>query len=81
MFRYLKGRLRQLGITHPDLGKELGMSAGAISHRMTCRTDWTISEMYKVLDICRATPEELHIYFPRDGRYVEPVQNGCKAVN
>lgn len=64
MYRYLSGRLRQLGLKQSDLGYALGLGATAVSHRMTGRTPWGIDEMYKVLELCQASPEELHIYFP-----------------
>ena len=48
MYRYLSGRLRQLGIRQTDLAKAMGLS--------------------EALDICRAQPEELHIYVPRGGK-------------
>ena len=64
MYDYLAGRLRQLRITQDELGYELGLCNTAVSHRMTGRTAWNIEEMYIVLDVCQAQPEELHIYFP-----------------
>lgn len=68
MYRYLAGRLHQLGIRQLDLARVLGMSPASVSHRFCGRVPWSIEEMYQLLDICRAQPEELHIYFP------EPVQ-------
>ena len=65
MFDYLAGRLRQLRITQDELGYELNLCSTAVSHRMTGRTEWSLDEMYKVLDLCRAEPAEMHIYFPR----------------
>lgn len=67
MYRYLAGRLRQLGIRQSDLGEMIGLGAPAISHRMTGRTPWSSDEMYRVLEICRDTPDQLHIYFPKGG--------------
>ena len=67
-YLYLSGRLRQLGMDRGDLAHALDMSPQAISHRFTGRTAWNVDEMYRTLDICRAQPEELHLYFPRDGR-------------
>ena len=64
MFDYLAGRLRQLRITQDELGYELELCSTAVSHRMTGRTEWSLNEMYKVLELCRAEPTELHIYFP-----------------
>ena len=68
MYRYLSGRLRQLGIRQTDLAKAMGLSEASISHRFRGRTPWSIDEMYHLLDICRAQPEELHIDFPRGGK-------------
>ena len=67
-YSYLSGRLRQLGLGHGDLAYALHLSPQAISHRFTGKTAWSLDEMYRILDICRAQPEELHLYFPRDGR-------------
>ena len=67
-YTYLCGRLKQLGVDRSDLAYALDISPQAISHRFTGRTAWNVDEMYQVLDICRARPEELHIYFPRDGK-------------
>ncbi len=63
-YDYLAGRLRQLGIRQSDLGDILGICHQAVSHRFRDRTPWTLDEMYRVLELCRAAPEELHIYFP-----------------
>lgn len=67
MYRYLSGRLRQLGIRQKDLADHLGLSQASISHRFCGVVPWTIDEMYELLSICQAKPEELHIYFPKGG--------------
>ncbi len=64
MYRYLSGRLRQLGYDHEDLGRALGMSRSAISRRFTGAIPWTVDEVYKTLEFCRATVEEFPTYFP-----------------
>lgn len=66
-YRYLHGRMEQLGIDQRDLAYALHISPGAVSHRMRGITQWGVEEMYCVLDVCRAQPEELHLYFPREG--------------
>lgn len=65
---YLAGRLRQLDLTQSDVAEALGLRQAAVSHRFTGRTPWSITEMYVILDLCHASPEELYLYFPRDGR-------------
>lgn len=69
-YSYLMGRLRQLEMTQEDLARKLGVSQGAVSSRFNGRVPWTDREMYEILDICQAQPEELHLYFPREGRAI-----------
>lgn len=64
MYKYLAGRLKQLGIRKCDLAYMLGLSATSVSNRFTGTTPWSIDEMYKIMDICQAPAEQLHIYFP-----------------
>ena len=64
MYEYLSGRLKQLGIRQMDLTGVLGLKPASISHRFTGRTDWSLHEMYKLMEVCRADMSELHIYFP-----------------
>lgn len=64
MYRYLSGRLRQLGLYQDDLKGPLGLSRSAISRRFNGTTPWSIDEIYALLEICRATPEEFPLYFP-----------------
>ena len=67
MYDHLSGRLKQLGITQGDLAKRWSVSQATISHRFCGKTPWTIDEMYDILEICHAQPEELHIFFPPKG--------------
>ena len=64
MYDYLVGRLRQFGVRQRDLAALWGISQAAVSQRFTGKVAWTIDEMYELLGICRAQPEDLHIYFP-----------------
>ena len=70
MYRYLSTRLNQLGIRQKDLARILDLTPASISHRFTGRVPWTIDEMYRILEICRAVPEDLHIYFPPKGSHL-----------
>lgn len=63
-YDYLAGRLRQLKLKQRDLAKELAMSETSLSHRMTGQVAWRIDEMYSVLHIIGAAPDELPLYFP-----------------
>lgn len=63
-FCHLACRLRELGLNQTDLAYAMGLSHTAISNRMIGKTPWNVIEMYRVLEVCRAQPEELHLYFP-----------------
>ena len=79
MYRYLSGRLQHLGIRQMDLAKVLNICPSSVSHRFCGRVPWTIDEMYQLLDICRASPEELHIYFPDPSRAATTKKRGGVA--
>ena len=63
-YDYLAGRLRQLKLQQRDLAEKLAMSESSLSHRMTGQVAWRIDEMYSVLSIIEASPDELPLYFP-----------------
>lgn len=67
MYDHLAGRLRQLKIRQADLAHHWGISQTSVSQRFTGNVAWSIDEMYDLLRICHARPDEMHIYFPDPG--------------
>lgn len=68
----LRGLLHERDITTEHLAKKLGLrNAASISHRMSGRTPWRMDEMYTILDLCGIPHDQLHIYFPKDGKSVQ----------
>lgn len=63
-YDFLAGRLRQLKMQQRDLACALAMSETSLSHRMTGQVPWRVDEMYSVLRIIKASPDELPLYFP-----------------
>ena len=63
-YDFLAGRLRQLKMQQRDLARALAMSETSLSHRMTGQVPWRVDEMYSVLRIIKASPDELQLYFP-----------------
>lgn len=63
-YRKLSSRLRELGLTQNDLAYALNLSPGPVSQRMQGDVAWNIEEMYRTMELCRISPEEMHIYFP-----------------
>lgn len=68
MYDVLRKRLRQLDIDQTELARMLHANQTYVSRRLTGRVQWRLDEMYFLLDLCEAKPDELHIYFPRGGR-------------
>ena len=66
-YDFLAGRLRQLKMQQRDLARALAMSETSLSHRMTGQVPWRVDEMYSVLRIIEASPDELPRYFPAAG--------------
>lgn len=67
-YSFLSGRLRQLDMNQGDVAERLGICPAAVSDRFRGRTSWTLYEAYEVLDLIGAKPDELPIYFPREGK-------------
>lgn len=55
LYGRLSSRLRELGLSQSDLAYALGLSPTAISLRMSGKIAWDIREMYRALEVCRAT--------------------------
>lgn len=67
-YDFLAGRLRQLKMQQRDLARAIAMSETSLSHRMTGQVPWRVDEMYSVLRIIKASPDELLLYFPAAGQ-------------
>ena len=65
-YPYLNELLSQLDIQRSDLGKHLGRSDGYITSRMQGKGDWTITEMYKIMELIGEPEEYLHLVFPKN---------------
>ena len=81
MFRKLRGILRENDIDQSLIADRLGICPMAISHRMTGRTDWKLSEMYMVLDLIGAGYDQLSVYFPKQGKIEAEMSKKGTASN
>ena len=68
LYGKLSARLRELGLTQNDLAYAIHLSPGPVSQRMQGDVAWDIVEMYRIMELCRINPEEMHIYFPDPAR-------------
>lgn len=73
-YRYLRGKLMQLGMQHGYIAKKLGLAESSFSARMRGNTPFKSDEMWAIMKIIDAPAEELHRYFPANGE--EALANG-----
>jgi len=68
-YAQLRGLFAVNGVTLTDVGKLINVyDKQNVSHRMTNKTPWKISEMYAIMDHFKIPYSDLHIYFPKDGQ-------------
>jgi Predicted transcriptional regulator len=70
LFAKLKGKLHEEGYDQVALANVLGLCPAAVSYRMSAKTEWRLSEMYRTLDLLNASQDQLHEYFPEGGRTI-----------
>jgi transcriptional regulator with XRE-family HTH domain len=66
-FKALRGAMIAKGIDQRYLAELLGRGECYISHRMTGKAEWSMNEMYQIMDILDMPYERLHEMFPKDG--------------
>ena len=70
LFRELRARMMLNGDTQADLSRALLLGKTMISHKLTAKRPWTLEEMYVLLDRYQIPYDQMHIYFPKDGKSV-----------
>ena len=63
-YKALRDLMQIYNFTNESLAEELGCSKGTISHKLNAHNDWTISEMWKIMDLFELPPSKLHELFP-----------------
>ena len=69
LYAKLRGKLKELEIRQEQLAQMIGLdNQASISHRLTGKLPWRINEMYEIMDIIMEPYDQLHLYFPKDGK-------------
>ena len=67
-FNEVRKLMFEYGYTNVTLGKELGISARAVSSRRNGHYPWLLNEMWKFLELTNQPAHRLHEIFPKDGQ-------------
>ncbi len=67
MFLKLRGKMKELDIDQAYLAKKIGLCEVSISLRMNRKREWTLTEIYAVMDLIHEPYERLSEFFPKDG--------------
>lgn len=59
----LRGRIRAIYLTQAPFAKSMGLSEGALSHRLNGHTEWTAEEIKKACELLEIPAEEIPLYF------------------
>ena len=59
----LKGRIIEMFGSQKAFAKELGVTEGTLSMKMSCHTYFMQNEIYRISDILKISPESLSTYF------------------
>ena len=66
-FALLRGKMRERGITEPDMAAALDCSVICVSQRLRALRAWKLDEIWTVMRILHIPDEEMHRYFPLNG--------------
>lgn len=68
LFHLLRCKMQERGYDQVHLARALGMSRMTLSSHINGRWPWTLTEMYSVCDLLEIRYDQLHLYFPKDGK-------------
>jgi hypothetical protein len=70
--KLLRDEMHRQEVTIALLARELNIGTSTASLKMNAHNAWTSDEMWAVMEFLSLPPNQLHMYFPRNGQN-EPV--------
>ena len=68
-FKRLRTVMFEKEVRVQDLAPAIGVRSGVnVSDRLMGRTVWRLDEIYAVMEFLELPLEDMHIYFPKDGK-------------
>ena len=68
MYTELRRALKAAKLDQYEIANWLGISASAVSNRMTGKSRWPLDDCYKTLAYLGREPEDIVILFPPEGK-------------
>lgn len=69
-FRELRAMMMRHGDTQKDIARALLLGLSMTNYKMNAKRPWTLEEMYILMDRYHIPYDQMHIYFPKDGKSV-----------
>lgn len=66
-FQRVRSLMYENGLKQTDVARALLVSEHTVSDKLNGHTEWTLSEMYRLLGLFGQPDEELHNLFPPNG--------------
>lgn len=68
-YKALRNVMHAKEVTQKELAKVIGVAPSTMSFKMNVKegSEFTVAEMYKILDYLDLPDNALHVMFPRDG--------------
>ena len=66
-FEILRRKLAGAGIEQRDVAKRINRGEAHVSRCMNGKAQWTMDEMYKIMDMLNEPYENMQNLFPKDG--------------
>lgn len=67
-YKALRNYITQQDMTCEMLAEEIGIGKSTMSMKMNCRLQWTVDEMWRIMDALSIPAHEMHKVFPRNGQ-------------
>jgi hypothetical protein len=71
-FSKLRSKMLEYEIDQNELSEMLGRCIVYVSQRFTGKRPWDLTDMYKIMDEFKIPYEQMHEYFPKNGKTYVP---------
>lgn len=66
-FAEIRALMRRYEYTQDELAQDLNRSKVYVNERMTCKKQWTLDDVYKIMELFCLDLNDMPFYFPKGG--------------